>query len=149
MQMSERSPFFRIFIVYQSCSSKLSVNSSRRTTPSLSNLSGCRYVKSWLLRPSASFRLALGDVPNIAARMESLSPTNGMAITPEIKDAVEHKFVCKPLVIDGKSSHFVKGIKEAIAVFTIDSHKNAGAGAESVMSPFASESAITTWTAGI
>ena len=45
--------------------------------------------------------LALGNVPNIAARMESLSPVNGMAITPEIKDAVEHKFVCKPLAIDG------------------------------------------------
>ena len=77
-------------------------------------------------------RLALGDVPNIAARMESLSPVNGMAITPEIKDAVEHKFVCKPLVIGGKSSHFVKGIKEAISVFMIDSHKNAGAGAQTV-----------------
>jgi len=64
--------------------------------------------------------------------MESLSPTNGMAITPAIKDAVEHKFVCKPLVVDGKSSHFVKGIREAIAVSTIDSHKNAGAGAETV-----------------
>jgi len=36
--------------------------------------------------------------------MESLSPTNDMAITPAIKDAVEHKFVCKPLVIEGKSS---------------------------------------------
>jgi len=76
--------------------------------------------------------LALGDVPNIAARMESLSPVNGMAITPEIKDAVEHKFVCKPLVIDGQSSHFVKGIKESIAVFAIDSHKNAGAGEQTV-----------------
>jgi len=71
-------------------------------------------------------------VPNIAARMESLSPTNGMAITPAIKDAVEHKFLCKPLVIGGKSSHFVKGIKEAIEVFTVDSHKNAGAGAATV-----------------
>ena len=76
--------------------------------------------------------LALGDVPNIAARMESFSPVNGMAITPEIKDAVEHKFVCKPLVMDGKSSHFVKGIKETILVYTIDSHKNAGAGAQTV-----------------
>jgi len=76
--------------------------------------------------------LALGDVPNIAARMESLSPTNGMAITPAIKDAVEHKFVCKPLIVGGKSSHFVKGIKQAIEVFTIDSHKNAGAGEHSV-----------------
>ena len=71
-------------------------------------------------------------MPNIAARMESLSPINGMAITPEIKDAVEHKFLCKPLVIDGKSSHFVKGISQAIEVFTIDSHKNAGAGAATV-----------------
>ena len=76
--------------------------------------------------------LALGDVPNIAARMESLSPVNGMAITPEIKLAVESKFVCKPLVIGGKSSHYVKGIKEPISVFTIEAHKNAGAGAESV-----------------
>jgi len=40
--------------------------------------------------------------------------------------------VCKPLVIGGKSSHFVKGIKEAISVFMIDSHKNAGAGAQTV-----------------
>jgi len=64
--------------------------------------------------------------------MESLSPVNGMAITPEIKDAVEHKFVCNPLVISVKSSHFVKGVKEATAVFTIDSHKNAGAGAATV-----------------
>jgi len=64
--------------------------------------------------------------------MESLSPVNGMAITPEIKDAVEHKFVCNPLIVDGKSSHFVKGIKEAILVYTIDSHKNAGAGAATV-----------------
>jgi len=71
-------------------------------------------------------------VPNITARVESLSPVNGVAITPEIKDAVEHKFVFKPLIVGGKSEHFVKGIKEANAVFTIDSRKNAGAGAQTV-----------------
>jgi len=81
---------------------------------------------------SPSLQLALGNVPNIAARMESLSPVNGMAITPEIKLAVESKFVCKPLVVNGKSNHFVKGIKEPIAVYVIETHKNAGAGAEAV-----------------
>jgi len=64
--------------------------------------------------------------------MESLSPVNGMAITPDIEDAVEHKFACKPLIVGSKSEHFVMGIKQAIAVFTIDSNKNAGAGAQTV-----------------
>ena len=101
--------------------------------PASASASPCSASSSAANTPlSPRLQLALGDVPNIAARMESLSPVNGMAITPEIKLAVESKFVCKPLVVNGKSSHFVKGIKEPIAVYVIETHKNAGAGAEAV-----------------
>jgi len=58
--------------------------------------------------------LALGDVPNIAARMEALSPVDGMAVTPSIKDSVSHKFVCELFVTDDQKDgkHKVKGIKK-------------------------------------
>jgi len=44
--------------------------------------------------------LALGDTPNIVARMESVAPNNGIAITPSIKSIVSTKFELELLECD-------------------------------------------------
>jgi len=74
-------------------------------------------------------QLALGEVPNIAARMESLSPTNCCAMTPAVTSMVEHKFKFKLLLGDdeahvGEGRWYVKGIAEPIEVFTVEGERD-------------------------
>ena len=57
-------------------------------------------------------RLALGEAPNISARLQGLAPRNGVAISKATYDLVKDQFNC-----DSLGTHQLKGISEAMEVF--------------------------------
>ena len=57
-------------------------------------------------------RLAMGEAPNISARLQGLAPKNGIAISAATYERVSDIFDCKPL-----GHHKLKGVTEHVPVF--------------------------------
>ena len=57
-------------------------------------------------------RLALGDAPNISARLQGLAPKNGIAISQDTYQKVQEHFDFELL-----GSHLLKGLSKTISVY--------------------------------
>ena len=62
--------------------------------------------------------LALGETPNIAARLQSLAEPNTVIISAATQRLVERQFACQPF-----GSHLLKGIDTPIAVYYVQSER--------------------------
>lgn len=60
-------------------------------------------------------QLALGETPNIAARIEGLAQTNTVAISPVTADLVHRSFILNNL-----GSHKLKGINEEMTLYSVE-----------------------------
>jgi hypothetical protein len=61
-------------------------------------------------------QLALGETPNIAARIQGLAEPNTVIISAATQRLIEGQFECQPF-----GSHLVKGIDAPIAVYHVQS----------------------------
>ncbi len=57
-------------------------------------------------------RLAMGEAPNISARLQSLAPKNGIAISAATRDRIGDRFECVAL-----GQHKLKGVTYSVPVF--------------------------------
>jgi class 3 adenylate cyclase/tetratricopeptide (TPR) repeat protein len=65
-----------------------------------------------------SERLALGETPNVAARIQGLAEPNTIFISAATQRLVDNEFECQPF-----GSHLVKGIDTPIAVYHVQSER--------------------------
>ncbi len=63
-------------------------------------------------------QLAVGETPNLAARLQSLAEPNTVIISAATQRVVEGQFECQPF-----GSHLVKGIDTPIAVYHVQSER--------------------------
>ncbi len=71
-------------------------------------------------------QLALGETPNIAARLQGLAEPNTVIISAATRRLVERHFECQPF-----GSHLLKGIDTPIAVYHVQSERQSGSQLES------------------
>ena len=71
-------------------------------------------------------QLALGETPNIAARLQGLAEPNTVIISAATRRLVERHFECQPL-----GSHLVKGIGTPITVYHVQSERQSSGQLES------------------
>jgi class 3 adenylate cyclase len=81
---------------------------------------------------SRTEQLALGETPNLAARLQGLAEPNTVIISAVTQHLVEGHFECQPF-----GSHLVKGIDTPIAVYHVQSERQSdGAlGGKAVLTP--------------
>jgi class 3 adenylate cyclase/predicted ATPase len=66
-------------------------------------------------------QLALGETPNVAARIQGLAEPNTVLISAATQRLIEGQFECQPF-----GSHLVKGIDTPIAVYHVQSERQSG-----------------------
>jgi predicted ATPase/class 3 adenylate cyclase len=59
-------------------------------------------------------RMAMGDVPNIAARVQGAAPINALAITPATRGLLRDEFVIEPLGV-----HALKGVPKPLPLLRV------------------------------
>ena len=67
---------------------------------------------------SRTEQLALGETPNVAARIQGLAEPNTVLISAATQRLIEGQFECQPF-----GSHLVKGIETPIAVYHVQSER--------------------------
>ena len=63
-------------------------------------------------------KLALGETPNLAARIQGLAEPNTVLISAATQRLIEEHFECQPF-----GSHLVKGIDTPVAVYHVQSER--------------------------